>query len=253
MAEILHQSEDLDDVPDIPLARSSNPTVTPSANRPPFEVSGEVLSTGPSASTTNVASSMQDGQVNVEHLGPFTGPSSDAPPTQDPLPGQTQPTIPPIPTELEAQATSDPCLLPGGPIVNLLAEGVAIAVATMLPAAIFPKDLSQLDGYNFVSFLLSIRVIIAYFLPLVLAVAFIVGLAPTRVGIVGCIASYHALISMVPGVCEGGFVYCCACSNLFLCQLAIGSSNLGPFGISSEYVILLVYTNYLFFSLMFRV
>jgi hypothetical protein len=235
MAEILHQSEDLDDAPDIPLARSSNPTVTP--NHPPFEVSGEALSTGPLAPTTNAASSMQGaGQVNVEHLRPFTRPSSDAPHTQHALPGQTQPPIPPIPTELESEAISDPCLLPGGPIVKFLAEGIAIAVATMLPAAIFPKDLSQLDGYNLVSFLLSIRVIIAYFLPLVLGVVFMFGLAPTRLGIVGCIASYHALISMVPGVCEGEFVYCCAYSNLFICQLAIGSSNHGPFGISSEYM-----------------
>lgn len=172
---------------------------------------------------------MQDaGQVNVKHLGPFSGPNSashDASPTQDALPGQTQPPICPILAGLKAQATSHPHLLPGGLIVNMLAEGAAIAVTLMLPIIIFPKDLSQLQGYSFMSFLLSIRIMLACSIPLILGPVFIdiSQQAPGQVGIMGCIASYCALISMVPGICEGEFIYlrCHACCNLPLSQLAI--------------------------------
>jgi hypothetical protein len=103
----------------------------------------DALSAGPDAHTDARVAGMQDaGQVNVERPGPFAMPRSathDASCTQDALPGQTQPPVPPIPTELEAQAASHPRLLPGGLVVTSLTEGVAIAVALMLPTTLFRK------------------------------------------------------------------------------------------------------------------
>ena len=123
------------------------------------------------------------------------------------IPSRTRLSALPSPTasELEAQAASHPHLPPVQRRMNWLTEGVAIAVSMVFPVFISPQDFSQLHGFNLTSFLLTIRILLAYFVLLVLGAIFAGGFPKKAPSHVGCLFNYVLLLITAGGIREGEF------------------------------------------------
>ena len=199
----------------LPFPTASEPEAQAASHRLAPGASGispagqvNIAPAGPSAPNTDArASSAQD-----TDLEPTVGGSRSAAHNTS----RTLPAIPTIPcrarlsalpsptaSELKAQATSHPCLPPVERRMNLLTEGAAIVVSMVFPVFVSPQDVSQLHGFNLTSFLLSLRILFAYFVPLVLGAVFAGGFPKKAPSHVGCLFNYGLLIYTAGGIREG--------------------------------------------------